>query len=348
VFYAKGEHLLGEYDNAGTLKRENIHLGHALVAYENAGSTSTSCPTAGSTTTSYLITDPLSSPIAASDACGNVLWQQPYLPFGSRTQFAAVGQNDQWFTGKIQDDLSQLVNMGARQYSPAFGRFMSTDPQPVTAENHFSFNRYAYANNNPYRYNDPTGQSIFEIGFLIADTAELVSAVKSGHGIGLAVVNELIDVVGVACPVPGVSEAAHAIEAVGKIARVAEESESVAHGFVEAEQIANEAAKGGTSVYSAIKNGVTKYVGITDDLTARAAAHLRQKGIIINEIPGLAGLAREDARAVEQVLIETHGLGKNGGTLINKINSIAKSNPAYAGALERGAELLKNVGYPGF
>jgi filamentous hemagglutinin len=48
------------------------------------------------------------------------------------------------------------------------------------------------------------------------------------------------------------------------------------------------------------------------------------------------------------VLIETHELGKNGGTLFNKINSIARDNPAYAESLKRGAELLKQAGYPGF
>jgi hypothetical protein len=49
--------------------------------------------------------------------------------------------------------------------------------------------------------------------------------------------------------------------------------------------------------------------------------------------------------AGEQVLIEIHGLGKNGGTLINQINSIAKSNPTYGSQLERGYELLKSIGY---
>ena len=41
----------------------------------------------------------------------------------------------------------------------------------------------------------------------------------------------------------------------------------------------------------------------------------------------MKNLSREDARAVEQALIEIHGLSKNGGTLMNRINSIARSNP---------------------
>ena len=59
----------------------------------------------------------------------------------------------------------------------------------------------------------------------------------------------------------------------------------------------------------------------------------------------MGGLSRADARAVEQALIETHGLGKNGGTLINKINSISPTNPNYAAQLQRGYELLQKIGY---
>ncbi|WP_189534808.1 hypothetical protein [Paludibacterium paludis] len=90
------------------------------------------------------------------------------------------------------------------------------------------------------------------------------------------------------------------------------------------------------------------YVGITNNLERRAAEHLSSKAISIDAIPGLSNLSRADARAVEQVLIENHGLSKNGGMLMNRINSISTSNPAYAGALQRGAELLRQAGYPGF
>ena len=51
---------------------------------------------------------------------------------------------------------------------------------------------------------------------------------------------------------------------------------------------------------------------------------------------------------IEQVLIENYGLGKNGGTLLNKINSIAESNPIYADAIERGSDFLAWARYDGF
>ena len=89
-------------------------------------------------------------------------------------------------------------------------------------------------------------------------------------------------------------------------------------------------------------------MGITDSLVTRAAAHLRLKGISIEPIEGLQNLSREAAQAVEQVLIEWYGLGKNGGTLLNKINSIAGTNPKYSRALFLGQEILARAGFPGF
>ena len=99
---------------------------------------------------------------------------------------------------------------------------------------------------------------------------------------------------------------------------------------------------------STSEDGTTQYVGISDNIDARSAAHLSQKGIEIDPIPGLQGISRDDARAVEQVLIEYNGLGKNGGSLLNKINSIAVTNPTYANSLNRGVGMLKSVGYTGF
>lgn len=106
---------------------------------------------------------------------------------------------------------------------------------------------------------------------------------------------------------------------------------------------------GKTTVYQSLNSaGEVQYIGITDDLAARAAAHASQKGISIQPIPGLQNISRSDARAVEQVLIETFGLGKNGGSLLNKINSIAETNPIYGSSVQRGEQLLQSIGHPGF
>ncbi|MCC7170200.1 MAG: RHS repeat protein [Planctomycetes bacterium] len=100
-----------------------------------------------------------------------------------------------------------------------------------------------------------------------------------------------------------------------------------------------------TSVYRSVDElGVTRYVGITNDFARRQAEHLRDvRGIDIE--PMMENLSRTDARAVEQALIELNGLSSTGGTLMNKINSIAKSNPEYANQLARGNELLRSAGF---
>ena len=80
-------------------------------------------------------------------------------------------------------------------------------------------------------------------------------------------------------------------------------------------------------------------------LVGLSGCDFRLKGLRIQELMG--SLSRQDARAVEQALIEIHGLSRNGGTLMNSINSIAQTNPAYAAMLRRGLELLESIGYTG-
>lgn len=106
------------------------------------------------------------------------------------------------------------------------------------------------------------------------------------------------------------------------------------------------ARTGDVLVYQSLNEaGETQYVGITNSILRRAREHLMGKGIEIEPIPGLGNLSRQDAKAVEQVLIEVHGLGKNGGTLLNKINAISSRNPGYVAGLRRGTELLERAGY---
>lgn len=111
--------------------------------------------------------------------------------------------------------------------------------------------------------------------------------------------------------------------------------------------MAGSKSKGTVAYIAKSATGKIIYAGITNNFAVRAANHLRKKGIRIEEIPGLSNLSRYDARAVEQVLIETFGLGgKIGqkGQLLNRINSIAEKNPIYAESLKRGYELLQKVG----
>jgi len=58
----------------------------------------------------------------------------------------------------VVDDGTGLVYLGQRYYDPELRRFMGIDPVGFKATNPASFNRYTYANNNPYKFVDPDGR----------------------------------------------------------------------------------------------------------------------------------------------------------------------------------------------
>jgi hypothetical protein len=126
--------------------------------------------------------------------------------------------------------------------------------------------------------------------------------------------------------------------------KIASKADSVVDVVKPAVKAAMGAETGANVVYRSVSAvGQTQYVGITNNLARQAAEHLAGKGIQIEKL--MNGLSRPDARAVEQALIEIQGLGKNGGTLLNRINSIVPSNPGYAQQVQRGYELLQTIGY---
>ncbi|MEH8018964.1 HNH endonuclease [Rheinheimera muenzenbergensis] len=107
-------------------------------------------------TVTYKHTDMLGSVIAESNAQGDITSRSQYEPFGKRLGGEAAGIG---YTGHLQDEDLDLTYMQARYYDPIIGRFYSNDPVGFTASNPMMFNRYAYANNNPYAFNDPDGRN---------------------------------------------------------------------------------------------------------------------------------------------------------------------------------------------
>jgi RHS repeat-associated protein len=63
------------------------------------------------------------------------------------------------YTGHVEDKDLSLTYMQQRYYDPVIGRFYSNDPVGVAANKPMMFNRYAYANNNPYKFTDPDGKN---------------------------------------------------------------------------------------------------------------------------------------------------------------------------------------------
>ena len=125
---------------------------------------------AGEKTTTYFHTDSLGSVVAASDKDSDVIWRKTYDPYGNEITIRPDGQDpeQQSYTGKPFDVETGLVYLGQRYYDPEIRRFMGIDPVGFRADTPVSFNRYAYANNNPYKFVDPDGRLAFIPFLLIA------------------------------------------------------------------------------------------------------------------------------------------------------------------------------------
>ena len=104
----------------------------------------------------YYHNDALGSPIIATDQEGRVVWRKSYAPYGQ--PIGQTAPDEPGYTGKFEEPDLGIQDFGARWYDPGIGRFLAIDPAGFDPQNPQSFNRYAYANNNPYKYVDPDGR----------------------------------------------------------------------------------------------------------------------------------------------------------------------------------------------
>uniref|UniRef100_UPI003566F328 RHS repeat-associated core domain-containing protein n=1 Tax=Arsukibacterium sp. TaxID=1977258 RepID=UPI003566F328 len=117
--------------------------------------------------------------VSGTNSAGTVTWRQKHTPFGEELNAVAANKDEIDFTGHIKDSDTGLNYMQARYYDPVIGRFYSNDPAGFTASNPMMFNRYAYANNNPYKFVDPDGKKA-ESFFVQGKTYENVGQAVSG------------------------------------------------------------------------------------------------------------------------------------------------------------------------
>ncbi|MDQ0908716.1 RHS repeat-associated protein [Streptomyces canus] len=91
-------------------------------------------------------------------AADSAIVQRRTLPFGEvRGAKPAAGAwpGDKSFVGGTAD-ATGLIHLGAREYDPAAGRFVSADPA-LNFDDPQHLNAYAYGRNNPLAFPDPTG-----------------------------------------------------------------------------------------------------------------------------------------------------------------------------------------------
>ena len=114
-------------------------------------------------TVRYFHTDHLGSVDTITDETGAVAQRLSYDAWGKRrnangTDAASItAQTTRGYTRHEHDDEIKLINMNAREYDPLLGRFISPDTIVQFPHSSQGLNRYAYVNNNPLSYTDPTG-----------------------------------------------------------------------------------------------------------------------------------------------------------------------------------------------
>ncbi|MEU3464449.1 polymorphic toxin-type HINT domain-containing protein [Streptomyces sp. NPDC006733] len=96
------------------------------------------------------------------DSTTGTATQRHSTPFGAERGTAPTAwAGTKGFLGGTKDTDTGLTHLGAREYDPSTGRFVSVDPL-LTAGDPQSLNGYVYSNNNPVTLSDPTGLCVYE------------------------------------------------------------------------------------------------------------------------------------------------------------------------------------------
>ena len=140
-----------------------------------------------------------------TDDSGAVKARYDYLPFGEELLAGTGGRTGTLgysssadgfrlkYTGQARDAETGLDYMHLRYYDPVQGRFQGADPANAGADagNPQTWNGYAYVNNNPLNYVDPSGLALAE-GAAVGGTfggpvgAGIGAAVGAGIDLGIA------------------------------------------------------------------------------------------------------------------------------------------------------------------
>jgi len=105
----------------------------------------------------FLLSDHLRSTTMTLNLDGSVKSEMRYDAWGKTRYTSGTTPTERHYTGQIEESGFGLYFYNARWYDSALGRFVQADtiiPQPGSPQ---GWDRYAYANNNPLSYTDPSG-----------------------------------------------------------------------------------------------------------------------------------------------------------------------------------------------
>ncbi len=123
--------------------------------------------------------DHLGTPRLITGNGGAQVAQHHYQPFGPEVSPSTIDGEKAKFTGH-ERDAATLDYMHARYYDPYLGRFLSVDPvRSAKLGIPQSWNRYAYARNNPLKFVDPDGR---EVTYANDHMKQLFSRLEARYG----------------------------------------------------------------------------------------------------------------------------------------------------------------------
>ncbi|WP_433825921.1 RHS repeat-associated core domain-containing protein [Actinoplanes sp. CA-015351] len=146
TLYLPGQEIRYRNDTAATsCTRYYTHAGGTIGSRRSSGVTWLSPDHQGTA----------SIAISATNQQSTVRRQTPYgTPRGTT---AGAWPNNRGFVGGVTDNTG-LTHLGAREYDPGLGKFVSVDPVQDLSDPQ-QWNGYSYGNNSPITLSDPTGLS---------------------------------------------------------------------------------------------------------------------------------------------------------------------------------------------
>ncbi len=109
--------------------------------------------------TRYFVTDHLGSTTKLINTNGTEYSETDYLAWGIDDPTPADIGTSFKYTGQRQAEAG-LYFYNARWYDPKIGRFIQADTIIPEPGNPLAWDRYAYANNNPVKFTDPSGHKV--------------------------------------------------------------------------------------------------------------------------------------------------------------------------------------------
>ncbi len=190
--YGPGGRLKAELDGFGQVRKVYGYFNGELIAMVDDLAS-------GHGSVYYSHNDHLGTPQALSDENGSVVWRAIYKPFGEALVNEDANGNGHLvemnirFPGQYFDDETGLHYNYFRDYDPALGRYVQSDPLGLFDDP----NTYTYVKNNPLKGIDPLGLWTFSFeGYLGAGggviisynsgTLEFLGRLGVGIGLGLS------------------------------------------------------------------------------------------------------------------------------------------------------------------